>query len=515
MEYHEVQRLITHYKSRWNSTINATKSVISTGLHDVSDHSSVDYSSDESSSLDSHHSFFLQNIIPSAAATTSMRRYYPLPSASPLPQKKQPSQIISKPVMSKRGSSTSLSMKFVHGVHLLKHKVVSLSSSSGYSFASNESMYSSYDDSYSMTHPPSSSSSGDPPRNKIAPSEIYNHHMTKQQEPREQIPTVHRLAPPQSSPIPKATKKHRKPGRRSSPPQIINNRWNAYQPRSHFYPLITRSRSTSAAIYGFFSNNNGNKRTLSPLAGNRRSMVRKRFDSIWKRRLFKSVATPRPSRKLIIQSPDTPTLKTTTVLLSQNMADSNLHYDGLETPRSILPIHHCTSRPASTLFMHLSESIQRLQCLVDIEVQSVEDHQRDIGFFTAQLDQLNHDVQYMNKKVAGLSTNIETDLDPIEEEIQHTIPLLNQLLIKHHHIVSRFTQEVLKDTAKKTFIKLQSEIKSAECHIQRWDLITHWAFVVSMILLVCILALFLMQSIGPNLALIFFFVLAPVLYGTS
>jgi hypothetical protein len=51
------------------------------------------------------------------------------------------------------------------------------------------------------------------------------------------------------------------------------------------------------------------------------------------------------------------------------------------------------NRPASNLFMHLSESIQRLQCLVDIEVQSVEDHQRDIGFFTAQLDQLNHDVQ--------------------------------------------------------------------------------------------------------------------------
>jgi hypothetical protein len=73
-------------------------------------------------------------------------------------------------------------------------------------------------------------------------------------------------------------------------------------------------------------------------------MARKRFDSIWKRRLFKSVATPRPSRKLIIQSPDTPTLKTTAVLPSQNMADSNLHYDGLETPRSILPIHHCTSR---------------------------------------------------------------------------------------------------------------------------------------------------------------------------
>jgi hypothetical protein len=85
----------------------------------------------------------------------------------------------------------------------------------------------------------------------------------------------------------------------------------------------------------------------------------------------------------------------------------------------------------------------------------------------------------MNKKVAGLSTNIEADLDPIEEEIQHTIPSLNQLLIKHHHIVGRFTQEVLKNTAKKTFIKIQSEIKSAQCHIQRWDLITHWAFLVS------------------------------------
>jgi hypothetical protein len=82
------------------------------------------------------------------------------------------------------------------------------------------------------------------------------------------------------------------------------------------------------------------------LAGNRRSMVRKRFDSIWKRRLFKSVATatPRPSRKLIVQPQDTPTLKTMTVLPSQNMADSNLHYDGLETPRSILPIHHCSYR---------------------------------------------------------------------------------------------------------------------------------------------------------------------------
>lgn len=344
MEYQEVQRLITQYKSRWNSTINATKSAISTGLHDVSDHSSVDYSSDESSSLDSHHSFFLQDIMPSIAATVPTRRYYPVPSASPLPQKKQPWQIISKPVMSKRGSSTSLSMKFVHGVHLLKHKVVSLSTSSGYSFASNDSVYSSYDDSYSMTHPSSSSSSGDPPHSEIAPSEIYNHHMTKQQVPREQIPTVHRLAPPQSSPIPKSTKNHRKPGRRSSPQQINNNRWKPYQPRSHFYPLITNSRSTSAAIYGFFSNNNGNNRTLSPLAGNRRSMVRKRFDSIWKRRLFKTVATPRPSRKLAIQSPDTLTLKATTVVSSQSMANSNPCCVGLKPPRSNLPNHHCTLR---------------------------------------------------------------------------------------------------------------------------------------------------------------------------
>lgn len=84
----------------------------------------------------------------------------------------------------------------------------------------------------------------------------------------------------------------------------------------------------------------------------------------------------------------------------------------------------------------------------------------------------------MNKKVASLSTNIETDLDPLEEEIQHTIPSLNQLLTKHHHIVSRFTQDMLKNAVEETFAKLQSEIKSAQCHIQRWDIITHWTFLI-------------------------------------
>ncbi|KAI8339341.1 hypothetical protein BC941DRAFT_468623 [Chlamydoabsidia padenii] len=435
MEYNEVQRLIHPDDSSKKLTTPRS----TTHLTNAGDQSSLDYSSDESSSLDSHTSSLLQHMIP--------RRYYPLPTASPLPQKKPSWQIISKPSMSKRGSSTSLSKKFVQGVHLLKHKVASLSSSG----ISNDSIYS--DDASDQQHI----------------SEIYHH--------QEHIPIVHQLAPPQSSPIPKSTKK---PSRRSSP------RWKSYQPYSR--TLMTRSRSTSAAIYGFFSN--------TRLANKR---VRKRLDSIWKRRLFRS--TPRPTRKLMVMSPNTP-------ILSQN----NLARSGYNTSLVKHQSISLRNRPASSLFTHLSVNIQQLQCLIDIEIQSMEDRQRDIGFFTTRLDQLNHDVQYMNKKVAGVSTNVETNLDPLQEEIQHTLPLLALVLHKHHQIVNGFTQNVLRNKAKHSFIKLRSEIKSAKQHIREWDAITHWTFPISMTLLVCILALYIIQFISPVFTLVSIFVLLPFIF---
>ncbi|ORX50171.1 hypothetical protein DM01DRAFT_323780 [Hesseltinella vesiculosa] len=59
---------------------------------------------------------------------------------------------------------------------------------------------------------------------------------------------------------------------------------------------------------------------------------------------------------------------------------------------------------------HLSDDISRLQCLIDIRLQHIEDAQRDIAFFQEQMNQMELDAEVQDWRLQLSDTTLEHQL---------------------------------------------------------------------------------------------------------
>ncbi|ORZ09490.1 hypothetical protein BCR42DRAFT_423522 [Absidia repens] len=528
MEYHEIRSFINQDRPRALVTLTSVSTInaSTTSATTDGDNLSLGYSSDDS--FDSYDTPLRQTSI----LEHQTRRYYQLP-VSPLPQKKQHWQI--QPPHSsaeKRESNSSLSKKFVQGVQSLKNKMTSFSPS-GMSSTSEGSLSSSFaSDEY----------------HSLGPSSSYDHpydttHITQSEISTNSIPPVH---PHDSSamdqeiashlspiPNPNHTLVRCHPLVTSLPSSNHSHSQHSYLP-SRTHRLTTQQQSMFAATHELLASGIISPTSLS--SASKRSKVRKRLNSIWKRHLFKPASTPRPTRKWTIKNNHlaphphqgntmgdvrvTPKSHLDALALpfevsSDRSSQVSLLASSFQPPISGTNTNRTQSRAPATILAQVSEHIQKLQCLVDIEVQLVEDHQRDIEFYTNQLEQLDHDVQYLNHKVSVTLSNIENNMDPLQEDIQRTLPLLVQLHSNHQLTVMKFTNEVLRNKAKDTFSILQSKVKSAERHIRRWDSITFWALLISVVLLTCMFILWLIYTTGVVVTSALLLVLVTLFYDAS
>ncbi|CAO3595532.1 unnamed protein product [Absidia cylindrospora] len=530
MEYHEIRSFINQDRSRALTTLPSVSTIhaSTTSTTTDGDNLSLGYSSDDS--FDSYDTPLRKTSI----LEHQTRRYYQLP-LSPLPQKKQHWQITPPHSSAERHeSNSSLSKKIIQGVQSLKNKMASFSPS-GMSSTSEDSLSSSFtSDEY----------------HSLGPASSYDHPYVTQSEisttkTSNSVPPVHphdfsamdQESASQLSPIPNPN--HTLTQLRPFVASLLSS---DHTPSQHSYLpyrtqlLTTQQQSMFAATHELLAS-----RIISPTSlssASKRSKVRKRLNSIWKRHLFKPASTPRPTRK-----------RTTANITKSNhltphkcntMEDVGVtpksHLGALALPFEVSPdqssqvsslassyqpansgtnTNRTQSRAPAMILSQVSEHIQKLQCLVDIEVQLVEDHQRDIEFYTNQLEQLDHDVQYLNHKISLTLSNIENNMDPLQEDIHRTVPLLVQLHTNHQLTVTKFTNDVLRNKAKDTFTILQSKVKSAEQHIRRWDSITFWTLLISVVLLTCMFILWLIYTTGVVITSVLVLVLVILFYDAS
>ncbi|CAO3636299.1 unnamed protein product [Cunninghamella echinulata] len=143
---------------------------------------------------------------------------------------------------------------------------------------------------------------------------------------------------------------------------------------------------------------------------------------------------------------------------------------------------------SNELLNQLSNDIQRLQCLIDIEIQSIEEHQRDILFYTNQLEQLDQDIDYyLHHKIKPITMISEKNIIPRLEEIQDWYhPLLSQLQLDHHLILSRFESYMRSILSKNTLHSLQVKTEMTLKNIHQMNVLSYWSLLFALFFLLCI-----------------------------
>ncbi|KAI8081402.1 uncharacterized protein BX664DRAFT_340320 [Halteromyces radiatus] len=554
MEFHEVHHFLNQEKDRLNSSTTATtgtteraEATAFTTATDINppyfiDDDSFD-SDDDKTILHNELSrprelYQLSQDTPSLSLLHHRQRHY-----SRIPMERL--------LLPKHRSNTSLSRVFVASVRQLKRKVISLSPST-ISSSSEDSSYSSSDeykswDLSSSTHPHDITHSPGTPSlsnsRKLIQQEQYQEQEEQQQEQHDS--SVHQLDPPALSPIPKPVSLVPSQQQISiSPSPTHRYRSRRHRLRQHqLFVSSYRNDAALAKISGVPSSNrfiHTSPTSSSSSPTTKRSRVRSRLGSIWNRRFFRPT-TVTPTSLLLSQSPSyigtdhhriysrgTDSSDSFNTVIPSGHYDRNSN-DTLTTSfdpsqdfsLSSLEVANRTPdlstliRSPSMLLAQVSENIQKLQCLIDIEVQLVEDHRRDVSFYTNQLEQLDHDVQFLNTKVLDILGKVDTEMIPVQEEMQRMIPLLDQAQKVHHIIINRFTKRVFQIKARNTFELLRKKTISAQQQIKRWNTFTYWGYFVSLILLSWTFLLWSIYSVGFTFTCICIVILTLLFYDTS
>ncbi|CAO3640192.1 unnamed protein product [Cunninghamella blakesleeana] len=143
------------------------------------------------------------------------------------------------------------------------------------------------------------------------------------------------------------------------------------------------------------------------------------------------------------------------------------------------------NRTSNELLTQLSNSIQRVQCMIDIEIQSVEDHQKDILFYTNQLEQLDHDIDYLNQKINFM--NKESNRDLMIEDLKDWHSSLLQSQQNHHLLLNRFESYYIRSIITKNplpSLQLKTDLTLKSIH--QMNLIRYWSLLIALFLLLCI-----------------------------
>ncbi|KAI8342505.1 hypothetical protein BC941DRAFT_412999 [Chlamydoabsidia padenii] len=166
-----------------------------------------------------------------------------------------------------------------------------------------------------------------------------------------------------------------------------------------------------------------------------------------------------------------------------------------------------------TLLEHIIGKIHTLKCLIEIKIQSVEDHERDIKFYLDRLDQLKQDTKYLNRKVAGAYYRMEEQLDPVQDQIQRTVTSLKQLHQTHLTLVRMALMD--RNRSKISLESTQARVSSAQDQLDWWDTITFWTWPLFVIALVCVFVWGMIALAGWTVTLITMALMFGLVYDTS